>query len=270
MINEFPMTNRQTAATVRSAEGASVPASRNSVGCGGSPPLFESEAQVSRSKRSATANRPSTSRRLSCISWLFRFQAFHFAGLSRCAAVLFFLSLAPFLGAQTNAIPLNWLVITSRTGAFDANARAAVYDGDVLVKDPQMKLRCQWMKATMPLSGGRINHIVCKTNVVIDYTDQKGQTNHITSDQAVYDYNVQDSVTNETITFTGNPRLENAQMISTGDPIVWNRQTGAVDVTGEKMIIKGDLGAVPGRTNGAVKPKTGAAGMTNPSALMTD
>ena len=185
------------------------------------------------------------------------------------AAILFFGS-APFLAAQTNALPRGPLVITADRGDFDMNSRTAIYEGDVHADDPQMKLQCAWMMATLPSTGGHINQIVCKTNVVIDYTDEKGQTNHITSDQAVYHYSVQGSVTNETITFTGNPRMENAQSIITGDPIVWDRATGGVHITGEKIIFKEGLGGLPGGTNGAARPKTGAAGMTNDAVLMTN
>ena len=46
---------------------------------------------------------------------------------------------------------------------------------------------------------------------------------HATGDKAVYDYDVQDGVTNETVTLTGNPQVENAQGRMTGDPIIWDR-----------------------------------------------
>ena len=92
------------------------------------------------------------------------------------------------------------------------------------VDDPQMKLTCEQLTADMPQAGGRPNHIVAETNVVIDFTDDKGQTNHATSDKAVYDLQVQDGVTNETVTLTGNPRrVENAQGTQAGDVIIWNR-----------------------------------------------
>ncbi len=52
---------------------------------------------------------------------------------------------------------------------------------------------------------------------------KKGQTNHATGDKAVYVYSEQGGVTNETVTLTGNPQMENAQSTLTGDPIVWDR-----------------------------------------------
>jgi lipopolysaccharide export system protein LptA len=166
-------------------------------------------------------------------------------------AITLILLLAPMLRAQTNSMPGGPAVISSAIGYFDENSRTATYLGNVQVDDPEMKLRCEWMKATLPPTG-RPNHIVCETNVVID-AYQNGQTNHITSDKAVYDYAVQAGVTNETITFTGNPRIENAQAITTGDPIVWNRASGEISVTGEKMTFKQGFSPMAAKTNGPAK-----------------
>jgi len=164
------------------------------------------------------------------------------------------LLLAPVLRAQTNSIPGGPAIITSAVGYFDENSRTATYIGNVRVDDPEMKLRCEWLVATMPPSGGRINHIVCETNVVID-TLQNGQTNHITSDKAVYDYAVQAGVTNETITFTGSPRIEDAQAITTGDPIVWNRTSGEITEYNENTIFKQGFGSMASPTNRPPKPQ---------------
>ena len=109
---------------------------------------------------------------------------------------------------------------------FDLNGHQAIYRGHVRVDDPQMKLTCAQLTTDLPQAGGRPNHIVAETNVVIDFTDDKGQTNHATSDKAVYLYNVQNGVTNETVTLTGNPQpqAENAQGTQAGDVIVWSRE----------------------------------------------
>lgn len=155
--------------------------------------------------------------------------------------------------AQPDSIstPAGPATISSTVGYFNMNSRTATYVGAVRVDDPEMKLRCEWLAAAMP-PAGRINHIVCETNVVID-TDQNGQTNHITADKAVYDFAVQSGVTNETITFTGSPRIDNAQAIITGEPIVWNRTTGDISVTGEHSIFKQGIGALTSPTNGPAK-----------------
>jgi len=170
-----------------------------------------------------------------------------------CAIGLLILLPPLLLCGQTNGVSAGPALITSRTGSFDLNSRTATYQGNVHVDDPQMKLRCEWLLASLPPSGGRISHIVCETNVVIDYSDEKGQTNHITSDKAVYDYNVQGNVTNETITFTGNPKIENAQAIITGEPIIWNRADGNFVVMDEKMIFKEGIGGLSAMTNAATK-----------------
>jgi len=170
-----------------------------------------------------------------------------------CLIAILILIPPALLHAQTNAVPRAQTLITSHSADFDMNTRTAIYRGDVRVDEPQMKLSCEWLKATLPESGGRINHIVCETNVVIDYVDEKGETNHITSDKAVYDFNVENSVTNETITFTGNPKIENAQSIVTAEPIVWDRANGKFYFTNQKMIFKQGINMMRAETNSPAK-----------------
>ncbi len=108
----------------------------------------------------------------------------------------------------------------SDSADFDLNGHQAIYRGHVRVDDPEMKLTCALLVADVPPEGGHPNHIVAETNVVIDFTDTKGQTNHATGDKAVYIYIVQNGVTNETVTLTGNPQMENAQGTQAGDVII--------------------------------------------------
>ncbi len=112
---------------------------------------------------------------------------------------------------------------SDQSADFDLNGHQAIYRGHVRVDDPEMKLTCALLVADVPQAGGHPNRIVAETNVVIDFTDTKGQTNHATSDKAVYNYNVQNGVTNETVTLTGNPVMVNAQGTQAGDVIIWNR-----------------------------------------------
>src|SRR5690242_12465607 len=98
--------------------------------------------------------------------------------------------------ASTNSAP-RVTHIDSDSADFDLNARTAIYRGDVHVSDPEMKMNCDWLVADLP-QAGHINHIVAETNVVIDFTDDRGETRHAVGDKAVYDYNVENSVTNET------------------------------------------------------------------------
>lgn len=141
--------------------------------------------------------------------------------------------------------------IDSDSADFDMkmNAREVIYRGHVRVTDPQMKLTCARLAADLPPDGGRVNHIVAETNVVIDFTNEKNQTNHVMSDKAVYIYNVKNGVTNETVTFTGNAKIENAQGWLTGEPIVWNRANNSLTATNQKMIYRQNLNGAPAGTN---------------------
>jgi lipopolysaccharide transport protein LptA len=116
----------------------------------------------------------------------------------------------------------------------DGNGHTVTFRGNVRVTEPDLKLTCALLTADLPPSGGRVSHIVAETNVVIDVTDSKGQTMHATGDKAVYIFNVQNGVTNETVTLTGNPqpRVEDAQGTQTGDVIVWDRANNVFHVTG--------------------------------------
>jgi len=116
-------------------------------------------------------------------------------------------------------------LISSESADFDLAGHEATYRGHVRVDDPQMKLACEQLVADVPQAGGHVNHLVAETNVVIDFADNKGQTNHATGDKAVYVYREQDSVTNESVTLTGNPQpqVEDAQGVQVGDVITWDR-----------------------------------------------
>jgi lipopolysaccharide export system protein LptA len=139
--------------------------------------------------------------------------------------------------------------IDSDSADFDLVARTATYRGDVRVDDPEMKLTCAWLVADVPQAGGRPNRIVAETNVVIDFTDTKGQTNHATSDKAVYLYNVQNGVTNETVTLTGNPQMENAQGTQAADVIIWYRANSKIHFDNPHMISRQNLNGATADTN---------------------
>jgi lipopolysaccharide export system protein LptA len=142
---------------------------------------------------------------------------------------------------------------------FDLNGRQAIYRGHVRVDDPEMKLTCALLVADVPQAGGRPNHIVAETNVVIDFTDERGQTNHATSDKAVYLYNVQNGVTNETVTLTGNPQMENAQGTQAGDVIIWDRANNKIHFDNPHMIFRQNLNSAVADTN----PPPATAAKTN-------
>jgi lipopolysaccharide transport protein LptA len=142
---------------------------------------------------------------------------------------------------------------------FDLTARKAAYHGHVRVDDPEMKLTCENLTADLPQDGGRINHIVAETNVVIDFTDEKGQTMHATGDKMVYGYVVQNGATNETVTMTGNPELENAQGKSTGDVIVWDRARNHLDITNPKIVFRQNINGATAGTNSPAATTNGPA-----------
>jgi hypothetical protein len=169
-------------------------------------------------------------------------------------AILFLLAVAGIVRAQTNApAPAAAgpdIDITSEHGFFDGVKRQMIYQGHVLVTDARSTLRCGLLTVDLPEGGGRPTNIVALTNVVIDALDEKGQTNHITAEKAVYTYHVMNAVTNEVITFTGGdptPRVENPQFTITGEPLVLDLRTRQFSGSNYRTVIKGLPGA--GGTN---------------------
>ena len=139
--------------------------------------------------------------------------------------------------------------IDSDSADFDLNGHQAIYHRHMRVDDPQMKLTCAQLTTDLPESGGRPARIVAETNVVIDFTDERGQTNHATSDKAVYIYNVQNGVTNETVTLTGNPLMVNAQGTQAGDVIIWDRASNKLHFDNPHMILRQNLNGTTADTN---------------------
>ena len=178
-------------------------------------------------------------------------------------------ALCSVAAAQTNVPasnppPSGPTEITSDSADFDLNSRQAIYRGQVFVSDPEVKLHCEQLTIKFPMEKGQTNKISrpnlvqAETNVVIDFTDEKGTTYHVTSALAVYAYNVVNLVTNETVTFTGSPRVETSDATSdtiiTSEPMVWNRATKHFEFTTPHMISR---------------PKSGGGGNTNTSPLKT-
>jgi lipopolysaccharide transport protein LptA len=152
--------------------------------------------------------------------------------------------------AQTNApAPRPPTVIDSESAVFDPNGHQVTYRVHVRVNDPEMKLTCDWLVADLPQAGGRVDHIVATTNVVIDGTDAKGQAMHATCARAVYDYKEQNGATNETVWLTGNAKVENVQWTITGEPIIWDRVTGSVTASNQVMTLHQNLAGAATKTN---------------------
>lgn len=140
----------------------------------------------------------------------------------------------------TNKPPVepSFTEIFSDRADFDLKLKNAIYQGHVRVNDPKMKLLCERLTAQVPESGGRMDHIVAETNVVIDFLDEKGQTNHASGDKAVYTWSTTNSITNEVVVLTGNPKLENIQGTLTGDVMTWDRINNTLRATNQKMKIR--------------------------------
>ncbi|MGD0350311.1 MAG: LptA/OstA family protein [Verrucomicrobiota bacterium] len=160
-----------------------------------------------------------------------------------------------FLPAATNANvvlppkPRPPTQIKADRGDFDWELRQATYHGRVQVDDPEMKLASEWLMADVPQAGERVNHIVAETNVVIDFVDGKGQTNHATGAKAVYVYEVKGGTTNETITLSGNPQIDNPDGTLTGDVIVWDRVNNHLSATNPRMVFRQKLNGPTAGTN---------------------
>jgi lipopolysaccharide transport protein LptA len=141
---------------------------------------------------------------------------------------------------------------------FDMNRHWATYTENVVVSDEQMKLTCEWIKANLPLNGVPITNILARTNVVMDFTDEKGQKTRATGDQAVYYFHVQNGVTNETVTLTANPpgkpKVTQGKDTMTGDAIIWDRTTDQVQVTGH--------------FRGTLYPNTNSPAATNNNSIL--
>lgn len=143
--------------------------------------------------------------------------------------------------SNTNAAPPapRLLVIDSDSEFIDVIGRTVTYRGNVRVGDPDMKLTCELLVADSRRSGGRINHIVAETNVVIDATNSNGQAMHATCDKAVYIFNVDNGVTNETVTLTGipQPRVIIPGGTNEADVIIWDRANSAYKFIGNQHLV---------------------------------
>jgi lipopolysaccharide transport protein LptA len=128
--------------------------------------------------------------------------------------------------------------IFSDSANFDLKNHLAVYIGHVRVVDAQMKMTCGMMTASVPQSG-KIDRIVAQQNVTIDALDNEGKPVHATAEKAVYLFHVIDSVTNETIELSGNPRphVEKEDGVLTGDTITWDRANNNFGASGNQHMI---------------------------------
>ena len=167
---------------------------------------------------------------------------------------LFLLATCGGAAAQTNMAAVKAASrpptqINSDAADFDLGAHQAVYRGHVKVDHPELKLTCDWLVVDLPTNGMHLSHVLADTNVVIDFTDTKGQTYHVTSAKAVYAYKVEGAMTNETVTFTGGPKVETATSTIISEPMIWDRARNRFTFIGPKMTSHESPGGDSG-TNG--------------------
>lgn len=154
---------------------------------------------------------------------------------------------------------------------FDLAGRRVIYHEHVRVDSANMRLTCEWLAADLPQTGGRVTNIVAESNVVMDAADEKGQKMHATGDKAVYVYRVENGVTNETVTLTGNARLENAQGWLTGDSIIWDRVHERLSVpSNPKMIFHQAITSSEAGTNSLATATNSLVTATNSLATGTN
>ncbi|HXR04751.1 MAG TPA: LptA/OstA family protein [Verrucomicrobiae bacterium] len=170
------------------------------------------------------------------------------ASLPAAANIAMGVSAPAATNAQPGSLPpTTQTLISADRGEFDMAGREVTYHSHVRVDDPEMKLTSEWLITDLPHPGEHVNHIVAETNVVIDFLDDRSQTNHATCDKTVYSYEVKDGITNESVTLSGHAKVANADFVMTGEPIVLNLTTRKINtenvmMTPRQSLIKPNAG----------------------------
>jgi lipopolysaccharide export system protein LptA len=194
--------------------------------------------------------------------WVFMLPAQTNTSTNGVAALLALVSTnAPTASTSTNHAPAPESTTTTiqidavGPANFNPGEHWMTYQDHVRVTDPEMKLTCEWIRANLPQGGDRITNIVAETNIVINFTDQKGQKTHATGVKLVYFFHVENGVTNETFTLTGTPekrpQIQQAGNTMTGDKIWWDGANGQLHVEGNPEVIGVYNNKPPGGTNSA-------------------
>jgi lipopolysaccharide export system protein LptA len=134
------------------------------------------------------------------------------------------------VGVQTHSTPAEppakEVGLKSDFFHFDGKARQLIYTGNVRATNAQGELTCGQLTINLPtqgaIGGGQPTNAVAATNVVVVFVNEKGETNRLTCDRAVYDYGVRNAVTNQTFTFTGHATNTGDKMWMTGEPLIWD------------------------------------------------
>lgn len=187
-----------------------------------------------------------------------------------CAFALNAQTNPPPLPVQTNAVANERLAeIFADSQILYLESNVGVWQGNVRGYEQRGNLNCDLLTGEWPQQSSNVfRNVVAEgkqNRVLIDWWDQKGQTNHAVADKAVYTYSVTNSVTNDDVILTGNPVVWSSQGTNAGDKIIWHRISDTVETINSKMTIKErgtndtDLFGAPQR------PKTNAPAAKPPS-----
>ena len=127
--------------------------------------------------------------------------------------------------------------ITSDHFELDRKNHVLIYSGHVVVTNIQLKLMCEKLTASSPTNSTQVDHLVAEGNVHIDGADNKGRPVHAVSDRAIYLSTIANSVTNRTMTLTGNVYVDSALAKGTADPIIWDLVNDKIHAENQDMQI---------------------------------
>ncbi|MFO1488978.1 MAG: LptA/OstA family protein [Verrucomicrobiota bacterium] len=130
--------------------------------------------------------------------------------------------------------------IRSDHAEVDLKNRVVVYNGHVIVVDPEMTMNCDQLTASVPTNSTQVDHIIAKGKVKIEGTDNKGRPLNARGDMAIYDFNIVNGVTNKTMTLTGNVYIDSALGKGTADPIVWDLVNDKIHMENQDMQIQAE------------------------------
>lgn len=131
---------------------------------------------------------------------------------------------------EAAAANTNTTTITSRRMNYDAQKRTAVFDGDVVVIDPQVKISADNITATFA-TNNQPETITAVGNVRIE------QTNRVAvCGTATY------SVTSGKLVLLGKPKISRGAEVLMGSRIVFNRDSDEMICDDAKIIVPGTGG----------------------------
>lgn len=153
---------------------------------------------------------------------------------------LFFtvLGLALGLVGPARAAEESGVEITSDKSVEDLKAGQFHFWDNVRVDAPGvLTLTCGDLVALIPAGGGRLDRLVATNNVVIEVIRAPSKPGEAPlkirafGQQAVY------LATNETVTLTGNPRIESPQADTWGDTVIYELNTGRMQALGRHRTV---------------------------------